>query len=52
MLLYAQTTEDVIPKFDAVINGNRIIVQTLDLNQNFDAIKMQLNKIVIDVLGS
>ena len=51
MLLYAQTTEDVIPKFDAIINGNRIMVRTLDLNQKFDSIKFQLNDIIKDVLG-
>ena len=51
MLLYAQTTEDVIPKFDAIINGNRIMVRTLDLNKKFDIIRTQLDNIVADVLG-
>lgn len=51
MLLYAQTTEDIIPKFDAVINGNRIMVRTLDLNKKFDIIRMQLDDIVADVLN-
>lgn len=50
MLLYAQTTEDVIPKFDAVIDSNRIMVRTLDLNKKFDIIRTQLDDIVADVL--
>ncbi len=32
MLLYAQTTEDIIPELDTVFDGNRIMVKSLNLN--------------------
>ena len=51
MLLYAQTSEDVIPKFDSIIDGNRIMVMTLNLNQDFESIKEQLDNIVITILN-
>lgn len=49
MLLYAKTSEEVIPNLDAKFDGNRILVSTLDLNQNFDNIKRQLDSIA-DIL--
>lgn len=51
MLLYAQTTEDIIPKFDAMVNGNRIMARALDLNKKFDIIRKQLDDIVAEVLA-
>lgn len=49
MLLYARTTEEFIPNFDASIDGNRIMVRSLDLNQKFDQIRKQLDGIVESV---
>ena len=45
MLLYAQTSEDTIPHFDSVIGGNRIMVGSLNLNQEFESIKEKLDDI-------
>ena len=47
MLLYAKTQEEVVPDDSIVTNdGNRISFRTLDLNQDFEGIKEQLNKIL------
>ena len=46
MLLYAQTNEDFVPRVDTTIDGNRIMVRSLDLNCEFKDIQMQLNDIV------
>lgn len=46
MLLYAKTKEDMAEPIDTHINGNRIIVQTLDLNQEFANIKLQLDSFI------
>ena len=46
MLLYAGTEEDTQPDVDYNMLGNIISVKTLDLNQDFDSIKSQLDKIV------
>ncbi len=51
MLLYAQTTEEVVPELDAVFDGNRIIVRTLNLNTEFRNIQEQLDGIIGDVFG-
>lgn len=48
MLLYARTNERIQPDSDYVMSGNRISVKTLDLNQDFEIIKNQLDKIVED----
>jgi 5-methylcytosine-specific restriction enzyme subunit McrC len=49
MLLYAKTDEKIIPQnSDYSMSGNRIMVNTLDLNVEFEAIRSQLNKIVND----
>lgn len=48
MLLYARTNQDIQPDSDYVMSGNRISVKTLDLNQDFEIIKNQLDKIVED----
>lgn len=42
MLLYAKTTDEHQPNHHYELNGNRISVVTLDLNQEFDAIKDEL----------
>lgn len=50
MLLYARTNEHIQPDSDYVMSGNKISVKNLDLNQEFDVIKNQLDKIVEDYL--
>lgn len=45
MLLYAKTDEETIPKAEVSIGGNRFIIRTLDMNQNFTMIKKQLDEI-------
>ena len=45
MLLYAKTDEEFHPK-DYQISGNKISVNVLDLNCDFEGIKSQLNDIV------
>ena len=46
MLLYAKTDEEIAPNHTYSMSGNRIRVETLDLNQDFDGIKAHLNQIV------
>ena len=48
MLLYARTNESIQPDSDYVMSGNRISVKTLDLNQEFEIIKNQLDKIILN----
>ena len=48
MLLYAKTDEEISPNRDYSMSGNKISVRTLDLNQDFSAIRIQLDRIVID----
>lgn len=48
MLLYAKTDEDNIPDVKYRMSGNEMFVKTLDLNQEFGDIKVQLNNIVED----
>ena len=43
MLLYARTQEDIAPDLDAHFGPNRIMVRTLDLNQDFAGIREQLD---------
>lgn len=50
MLLYAQTERDIYPDFMYRLDGNLISARTLNLNQNFEAIKEQLNRIVEEKL--
>ena len=45
MLLYAKTDEEIQPDGHYSMSGNRIDVQTLDLNQDFRMIATQLNQI-------
>lgn len=49
LLLYARTEEKISPNIDTSIGGNRIMVRTLDLNQEFHVIKKQLDDIVTQV---
>ena len=51
MLLYARTNESIQPDSDYIMSGNKISVKTLDLNQEFDLIKEQLDDIVIRYLN-
>lgn len=46
MLLYARTTSEIQPDSDYVMSGNNISVKTLDLNQEFNLIKNQLDNII------
>ena len=46
LLLYARTADEIQPDGDFSISGNKISVKTLDLNQPFNEIAEQLNKIV------
>ena len=46
MLLYAKTNEDIVPDEKFVMGGNKIQVKTLDLNQDFQKIKEQLDDII------
>lgn len=54
MLLYAKTDEEISPNNTYRMSGNKISVNNLDLNCDFDHIKIQLNKIINDYfqLGS
>lgn len=45
MLLYAKTDADILPSADFSVSKNRIIVKTLDLNNDFKEIKRQLDAI-------
>lgn len=50
MLLYARTKQSIQPNSDYTIDGNKISVKNLDLNQEFKVIKKQLDNIVEDYL--
>ena len=52
MLLYARTTSEIQPDSNYVMSGNKISVKTLDLNQNFEIIRNQLDCIVDDYLDN
>lgn len=51
MLLYARTNELLAPDDVYHISGNKISVQTLDLNKEFSCISAQLDQIVKDQFG-
>ncbi|HZJ90254.1 MAG TPA: 5-methylcytosine-specific restriction endonuclease system specificity protein McrC [Oscillospiraceae bacterium] len=51
LLLYAKTTDDTQPNNTYSISGNTISVKTLDLNQDFNAIRQDLDEIVIATFG-
>ena len=44
-LLYAKTDEPVTPDGEYTISGNRIVIKTLDLSQDFAGIKRQLESV-------
>ena len=46
MLLYAMTNERIQPDSDYLMSGNKIYVKTLDLNQEFNVIRNQLDNIL------
>jgi 5-methylcytosine-specific restriction enzyme subunit McrC len=50
MLLYARTNESIQPDNEYMMSGNKISVKTLDLNQEFNEIKKQLDNIVNDTM--
>lgn len=52
MLLYAKTDETIYPNNTYHMSGNKISVQTLDLNLPFNQITQQLNAIVDEYLKS
>lgn len=45
LLLYAKTDEEITPNNEYQIDGNRIIVKTLDLGANWEIIVEQLNEV-------
>lgn len=45
LLLYAKTDEDIIPSNSYLMSGNKISINTLDLNREFVEIENSLNKI-------
>lgn len=51
MLLYAKTTEDIIPSMKLPIGGNIISAKTLDLNNEFQMISNTLDTIVQNNFG-
>lgn len=46
LLLYAKTDEDIIPHNTYQMDGNTIMVDTLDLNYDFNLIRQRLDQIV------
>lgn len=51
MLLYAKTDEEIAPSHTYSMSGNRIRVETLDLNQDFSGIAKHLNRIAEEHFG-
>lgn len=49
LLLYAKTDEEITPNNDYQIDGNRIIVRTLDLGADWEKIVEQLNEVSLIV---
>lgn len=50
MLLYAKTDEVILPHNSYKMNGNKISVDIIDLDCDFEKIKEQLNEIVVNNL--
>lgn len=48
MLLYAKTDEEIQPKNQFLMDGNKLVVNTLDLSNPFNLISTQLEQIVED----
>ena len=51
MLLYAKTKERIVPDTFYDMRDNKIFVRTLDLNCEFDNIKVQLDRIITENFG-
>lgn len=51
MILYAKTDEEIYPNNVYQMSGNKISVKTLDLNQEFKDIAVQLDNIAIEYFG-
>lgn len=51
LLLYAKTDEEVTPNHSYWMNGNRIGVQTLDLNADFSDIRNRLETLIFEWLN-
>lgn len=51
MLLYAKTDEEIAPSHTYSMSGNRIRIETLDLNQDFSGIAKHLNRIAEEHFG-
>lgn len=51
LLLYAKTDEDTTPDVSYLMDGNRISVRTLGLDNDFESIERQLNKIISEWIG-
>lgn len=51
MLLYARTDEAILPNNTYRMSGNRISIQTLDLDCNFEQIAAQLDAIASEYFG-
>ena len=52
MLLYAKTDENITPNYAYRMSGNTIWVKTLDLNQSFEKICDQMDRLVFEWLGN
>lgn len=48
LILYAKTTETITPDYSYMLSGNKIRVETLDLNVEFPEIAMQLDNIALN----
>ena len=46
VLLYAKTDDEISPNNSYLMDGNNISIRTLDLDNNFDGIKRQLDEII------
>jgi 5-methylcytosine-specific restriction enzyme subunit McrC len=46
MLLYAKTNDDSIPHLDTRIDGNKILVEIINLDTEFSIIKESMNKLI------
>lgn len=52
VLLYAKTDEAITPDNDYLMSGNRIRIKTLNLDKDFSEIKIQLDALINDWVGS
>ena len=51
LVLYAKTEEEIVPDCSYMMDGNRISVKTLDLNQPFGSIAKQLDAFATETFG-